>query len=485
MTSPVNIVTPEKDFIARSREALTSADLQKALAQTRNGLIGKRAAAVAKVPNFEAMRDRAQAVRQKALNNLDTYLLRFEAQVEANGGQVHWVETPRQMRDKVIQLCQQHHAKRVTKGKSMVGEEVHLNEALEEAGIEPIETDLGEYILQLAKEPPSHIVVPAMHKTRAQIKDLFLKQHALGERDLDAVKDIVDEARQVIRKSFINADAGITGANLLIAETGTIAVVTNEGNGDLTATLPKTHIVTTSIDKIVPTWEDASAILRVLSRSATGQDITAYTSFFSGPKAETDKDGPENFHIVLLDNRRAELLGGEYKEMLQCIRCGACMNHCPVYQAVGGHTYNSVYPGPMGAVLTPLLFEDAVTHKKNYQLPNASTFCGRCESVCPVRIPLPGLMRKLRDQEQREASSKKISVWLNKAFCALALRPKLYRLLTGMGSKMFYRLGRKRGRFSALPLLRAWTDYRDFPAPQNGNFQSQWRKQQSGDAHVR
>lgn len=472
----VQTVEPIGDFIARAGNALADDQLQKALNKARTGFVDKRLKAINRISNFEAMCDRAQTVRQKALRDLDIYLQHFERKVVASGGKVHWAETPQQMRKIVVALCRQHDVKKVSKGKTMVGEEVYLNEALEQAGITPVETDLGEYILQLAHERPSHIVAPALHKTRDQIKELFLNRHQLGRRKLEEVEQIVNEARQVLREEFLSADAGITGANILIAETGTVVVVTNEGNGDLTATLPKTHIVTTAIDKIVPTWEDASAIIRVLSRSATGQPITAYTSFFTGPKKYKDKDGPENFHVVLLDNRRSEILGGEYREMLQCIRCGACMNHCPVYQAVGGHTYNSVYPGPMGAVLTPLLFKDAVNHRQHYQLPNASTFCGRCESVCPVKIPLPDLMRKLRDDEQKSEPLYKPNKVMTKLFCLLAAYPPIYRLMTGLTIKTLYLFSKKRGRFNKLPTMKAWTDHRDFPAPQRGSFQDQWRK---------
>ena len=473
MNDPVKHHAPNTDFIVRASDALVDTNLQQALNKAGSGFVSKRQSAIEQVGNFDALRDQAQAVRQKTLKDLDIYLLHFEQKVIESGGQVHWAETPEQMRDIVLQLCDQHGAKRVTKGKSMVGEEVHLNQALEQAGIQPFETDLGEYILQLAEEAPSHIVAPALHKTKQQVQSLFQNHHHLGERKLDAVEDIVNEARQVIRQQFLDADLGITGANLLIAQTGTAVLVTNEGNGDLTATLPKTHIITTAIDKVIPTWDDASAIIRVLARSATGQAITTYTSFFSGPKTASDKDGPENFHVVLLDNRRSQLIGSEYQEMLQCIRCGACMNHCPVYQAVGGHTYNSVYPGPMGAVLTPLMRNE----KNDYQLPNASTFCGRCESVCPVRIPLPDLMRKLRNQEQRNTRFTSLSQCLTKAFCLLALHPRLYRHLSSACVKIASFLGAKRGRFSYLPLLKGWTQHRDLPAPQGSSFQQQWLKQ--------
>ncbi len=477
MNSEVKHFTPAEDFIVRARHALDDDNLQEALATAGSGFVAKRLAAVAKVPNFEAMRDRAQAVRQKVLKNLDVYLLHFEKKVEEAGGQVHWADSPEQMREIVVSLCKQQGARRVVKGKSMVGEEVHLNDALEAAGMEPLETDLGEYILQLAHEAPSHIVAPALHKTKAQVQDLFLKNHDLGERDISAIEAIVNEARQVIRERFLTSEIGITGANMLIAETGTVAVVTNEGNGDLTATMPATHIVTTSIDKVVPTWEDASAILRVLARSATGQAITSYTSFFTGPRNAPDQDGPEAFHVVLLDNGRSELLGSEYQEMLQCIRCGACMNHCPVYQAVGGHTYNSVYPGPMGAVLTPLLMH----RQGDYQLPNASTFCGRCEAVCPVRIPLPGLMRKLRNQEQLESRSTTLAKFLTRSFCKLADHPRLYAALTNLGIRITSLVAGRRGSLAKVPFMSGWTNFRNLPAPQGSSFQAQWAKQTRKD----
>ncbi|WP_116364088.1 lactate utilization protein B [Parahaliea mediterranea] len=459
-----------RQFNTRAHKALADSQLQRALAKARSGFVDKRAHAAASEPDFEHMRDQAREVRQRALANLAMCLEQFEQQVLAAGGQVHWAETPDDLRRIVIDICRDSGARAVTKGKSMVGEEAHLNVALEAAGITPWETDLGEYIIQLAKEPPSHIVAPALHKTRGQIEHLFRDAHRLGERALDEVSQLVDEARAVIRERFLNADVGITGANMLIAETGTAVLVTNEGNGDLTARLPRTHIITTSFDRVVPTWDDASKIIRVLARSATGQPITSYTSFFSGPRAGNEQDGPDQFHVVLLDNHRSALLGTEFETMLHCIRCGACMNHCPVYQAVGGHTYNAVYPGPMGAVLSPLLRgapqDDA--------LPNASSFCGRCEAVCPVRIPLPGLMRKLREREQQQTPAI-ASRWLLRLHARLSRHPALYRSLTGWGSRALALAAGGRGRLRRIPLLGGWSRERDLPAPQGGSFQQQWQ----------
>ncbi|TXS90273.1 iron-sulfur cluster-binding protein [Parahaliea maris] len=469
-------------FIARAGAALDDPQLQSALARARSGFVDKRASAIAAEPDFDLMRDQAREVRQRSLSNLAACLEEFEQQVTAAGGQVHWAESTEDLRRIVIDICLRAGAQTVTKGKSMVGEEAALNQALEQAGLTPWETDLGEYIIQLAHEPPSHIVAPALHKTRSQIADLFRNAHALGERDLGEVSALVDEARAVIRERFLSADVGITGANLLIAETGTAALVTNEGNGDLTARLPRTHIVTTSFDRVVPGWEDASKILRVLSRSATGQPITAYTSFFSGPRAQGEQDGPENFHVVLLDNHRTDLLASEFREMLHCIRCGACMNHCPVYQNVGGHAYDSVYPGPMGAVLSPLLRG----YSQDDELPNASSFCGRCEEVCPVRIPLPGLMRKLRERETLEKKSSWLSRRLLAAFAVVARKPVLYRHLTSAGTRLLGAVGRRRGVLRTVPLASGWTRYRDLPAPQGASFQQRWAREEgtkAGDKH--
>lgn len=463
------------DFNTLAHDAMLDTQLQRALNRARSGFVEKRIHAVNAVNDFELMRNQAQWVKQKSLANLEPNLLEFERQVQAMGGHVHWAENPQQMQEIVVDICQQVDAKKVAKGKSMVGEEAQLNEALIEAGIKPIETDLGEYIIQLANEKPSHIVAPALHKTREQVVELFKNAHLLGERSLQEVKDIVDEARSILRKEFLSADVGITGANILIAQTGTAVVVTNEGNGDLSAALPNTHIITTSIDKVLSSWEDASSIISVLARSATGQTITSYTSFFNGPKKESDRDGPENFHIVLLDNGRSQLLGGEFEDMLHCIRCGACMNHCPIYQNVGGHSYNSVYPGPMGSVLSPLLFSASAYAN----LPNASTFCGRCESVCPVKIPLPKLLRKLRDR-QPKTRPLNLGAWLTRSFTFIARHPKLYRFTVSMALKLIYPWKKSRPALKRFPGAKHWTGARDLPSPPPTSFQSQWKKQNKG-----
>jgi L-lactate dehydrogenase complex protein LldF len=459
-------------FKANAHAALGDAALQRALGNVEEGFIAKRRKAADKIPEFEALRDSARDIKNHTLAHLDLYLEAYEEKVRAAGGHVHFAPTAADASKIVVDICRRVGARTVAKGKSMISEEIDLNAHLEAAGVTPVETDLGEYIIQLRGERPSHIVAPVIHLNRDQIEENFRAAHAglPADRDLHAPESLLAEARAMLREKFLAADVGITGANFLVAETGTSIIVTNEGNGDLSQTLPKVHIVLASIEKLVPTREDASQMLRVLARSATGQEITVYTTFSTGPRRPGDVDGPEEYHVVLLDNGRSAMLGGEFREMLRCIRCAACMNHCPVYHAVGGHAYGWVYPGPMGAVLSPsLIGVDKAGH-----LPNASTFCGRCESVCPVRIPLPKLMRHWREREfERNLSPAPVRAGL-KFWGFFARRPALYRLATRLGMGALALAGRKTGRFRSLPFAKGWTGTRDFAAPQGGTFQSRW-----------
>ncbi|GAB5389039.1 MAG: LutB/LldF family L-lactate oxidation iron-sulfur protein [Alphaproteobacteria bacterium] len=463
-----------KDFPAKSSAALKDDALQKALGNVRGGFQVKRAAARQALPEFDAMRDAAVRMKTDVLRNLDGYLAEFENKVQQSGGNVHWAPTAEDARQAILQICKDAGAKTVTKGKSMIAEEIGLNEALEAADVTPIETDLGEYIIQLRQEPPSHIIAPAIHLSANQVEDSFRKAHPdlPEDRDLDSAAALVDEARQVLRQKYLDADVGITGSNFLVAETGSTLIVTNEGNGDLTQIFPRVHIVIASIDKVLPRLEDVSLVLRLLARSATGQEVTSYTTFSTGPKQTGDKDGPEEFHVVLLDNGRSKMLGTDFEEVLRCIRCGACMNHCPVYGAIGGHAYGWVYPGPIGAVLSPwLLGVEEAGH-----LPNASTFCGRCEAVCPMHIPLPKLMRKHREAEFRSGLTKTRSKWSLKAWSWLAQRPALYGAVTGLTGRILNAIT-PQGRAGWLPLAGGWTRSRDLPTPpQNGTFRSQWAK---------
>jgi L-lactate dehydrogenase complex protein LldF len=460
-------------FKENAHAALLDAQLQKALQHVRGNFVEKRAAAAVRLPEFEALRDSARDIKDHALAHLDLYIEAYEAKVLAAGGHVHYAATGGAAIDIILKLCRDRGAKSVTKGKSMIAEEIGLNAALEAAGIDPVETDLGEYIIQLRGEAPSHIIAPAVHLNREQVEEDFRRahKHLPESRDLSQPVQLLSEARAILRDKFLSADIGITGANFLIAETGTSIIVTNEGNGDLTQILPKVHIVLASLEKIVPTLEDAAQLFRVLARSATGQDMSVYTTLSTGPRRPGDPDGPEEYHVVLLDNGRSAMLGGEFEDMLRCIRCGACMNHCPVYHAVGGHAYGSVYPGPMGAVLTPSL----VGVEQGGQLPNASTFCGRCEAVCPVRIPLPGMMRHWREREFERHLSPAAARYGIGFWAFFAKRPSLYRLSTTLAMRALHLLARRKGRFGWLPLAGGWTRYRDLPAPQGATFQSKWR----------
>jgi L-lactate dehydrogenase complex protein LldF len=452
--------------------------LRVALGRAKGGFVEKRRLSVARLPEFDAIKSAARDVKEHTLSHLDFYLERFEERVIAAGGHVHWARTGREACDIVLDICAQAAAKRVTKGKSMVAEEIALNEALLGAGLEVTETDLGEYIIQLAGEPPSHIIAPAVHKTRPQITELFHAHHAkhgLHGR-VTEIPDIVREARTVLRGAFLGADVGITGANFLVAETGSSVIVTNEGNGDLTSTLPRVHIVTAGIEKVIPTLEDMSAIVRLLARSATGQEMSSYTTLSTGPRRSGDLDGPESFHVVLVDNGRSRMLGGEFREMLRCIRCGACLNHCPVYGAIGGHAYGWVYSGPMGSVLTPLMIGlDAAR-----DLPNACTLNGRCEEVCPMGIPLPRLLRALRTREYEAKLTPPRARLALAVWSFLARRPELYHFVSRWAIKGLGWLGRRRGGFKQFPFASGWTRVRDLPAPQGETFQAAWRRRGRG-----
>jgi len=466
------------EFPANVKRAIADSQLQWAMTETGPRFIEKRAKARANLPEFDALRDQARDIKDHVLSHLDLYLERYEAKVVQSGGQVHWAETTQEARAAIISICKRLDAKLATKGKSMISEEIGLNHALEQAGITPVETDLGEYLIQIRGEAPSHIIAPAVHLSRDQIEADFRKAHTHLDpnRDLTEIPTLVEEARQVLRQKYLDAGVGITSANFLIAETGTSIIVTNEGNGDLTQTLPRAHIVIASIEKIVPTLEDATTILRVLARSATGQDFANYTTFSTGPRRPEDPDGPNEYHVVILDNGRSNVLGTEFQDMLRCIRCGACLNHCPVYQAVGGHAYGWVYPGPIGSVVTPAL----IGIEKAKHLPNASTFCGRCEEVCPMRIPLPRLLRHWREQEFEKHLTPGAVRWGLSVWAFFAKRPKLYQFGTRIAARLLNLMGGRKGKLASLPLAQGWTQYRDMPVPQGRTFQAMWKERKRG-----
>ncbi|HTO39718.1 MAG TPA: lactate utilization protein B [Rhizomicrobium sp.] len=458
-------------FRQAAHEALDDPRLKVALGRLKTHFVQKRADAFERYGDFAALRDAGATIRDCALSNLDTLLEKFERNVTARGGHVHWARDAGEARQIVLDILRSADAKTVTKGKSMVTEEIGLNGFLEKNGIRPVETDLGEYIIQLRHEPPSHIIAPAFHLNKEDVAQTFRSAHTElpPERALDERSALVAEARVMLRRQFEAADAGITGANFLAAAEGAAVIVTNEGNGDLTRLLPRTHIVVTGLEKIVADMDDVSVLLRLLTRSATGQDITSYVSVVSGPGDA--QDGPKNFHVVLLDNGRTALLGGETGEVLRCIRCAACLNHCPIYNSIGGHAYGATYPGPIGAALNPGLLGLAQAHHH----PNASTFCGRCAEVCPVKIPLPSIMRYWREKEFEAHMAPKAMVFGLSLWAFAARHPALYRLGARVLARVLRVIGGRKRAIHSLPVLRGWFVARDFPAPQGKTFQEMWR----------
>ncbi len=466
-------------FKERAGQKLADVRLQKNLKKLSEKFVTARAAAILELDDFEATRDAAVERRNRALADLDVWLEIFERNASARGAQVLYAETHEEAVRLIVDIAKHHGVRKVTKSKSMVSEEVGLNHAFEAAGIQPVETDLGEYILQINdNEAPSHIIAPVIHKDKEEISDLFAKAHATPRKT--EITQLTREAREVLRGHFLSADMGVTGANFLIAETGSATVVTNEGNeGMCTILPPKVHVVLTGIEKVLPTLEDVATLMRLLPRSATGQPISNYFSVLTGPRRAGEEDGPEHMYYVLVDAGRTGLLGGEFQEMLRCIRCGACMNHCPVYQKIGGHAYGWVYPGPMGSVLTP----SYVGIENALDLPHAATLCSQCSVVCPVKIPLPDLLRKLREKQWERG----LRPWYEKVGVAVwayaALRPSLY----AFGSKVAVRVLRWMGgdakRIRSLPVGAGWTVSRDFPAPSGRTFREMYRERRlSGQA---
>ena len=460
-------------FKKNVRRKLIDPLLQRNMKRFGGRFVEARAVVMTEVDNLEEIRVAAAAIRDRSLASLDSYLMIFEERALARGTKVHWAETAQDVNRILIEIAQANGVKKIVKSKSMVSEESGLNDAVEAAGMEAIETDLGEYILQLAHEPPSHIIAPAIHKSVEEVAQLFSEQHHTPlSTDIPA---LCREAREQLRPHFLSADMGISGGNFLIAETGSVVIVTNEGNGRMVTTLPRIHVAITGIEKVLPTLNDFSTILRLLTRSATGQSITNYVSMLTGPRREGDLDGPEQSHIILVDSGRSRLLGTEMQKALRCIRCGACMNHCPVYQNIGGHAYGWVYPGPIGAILTP----SYVGLENALDLPQASTLCGACQVVCPVKIPLPELMRVLREKSFEQGLRPWYERFSIHAWRSLANHPRLYALITQLSVRFLGMLGGKKGLLHWLPGLDGWTDGRDMPAPQGKTFRELYRNRHS------
>ncbi len=459
-------------FKEQAHQALGEPNLQRALDRTTTLLQARRARAYAEFEEFESTRDAASRIKDHVLRHLDHYLERFETAATAAGCKVHWARTADEACAIVVDLCKAARAQTVTRVKSMLGEEIGLPEALDGAGLERVETDLAEHINQLAGDRPSHIVIPALHKTREEVSELFREAHGHGRR-IEEVAELVQSARLALREKYFKADVGISGANFLIADTGSVCTVTNEGNAELTMELPRVHIVTAGIEKLVPSMDHAAVLLRVLARSALGMEITQYTTFLTGPRRPGDRDGPEEMHIVLVDAGRTELLADELAPILKCIRCAACINHCPVYGQIGGHAYGGIYQGPMGSVLTPM----AASLAKAKDLPHACTLNGRCVDVCPVKIPLTDLIRTLRERIWQQQLTDRPTRWGLGLWGQVVRRPALYRLASRISARALRVWARGKPMIKRLPLDGAWTKSRDFPTPEpGGTFMERYRR---------
>ncbi|MGO8786433.1 MAG: LutB/LldF family L-lactate oxidation iron-sulfur protein [Terriglobia bacterium] len=456
-------------------ETIANPRLAEAYRSSTLRLFNHRLQAIAEVPGFERLRDAGREVKRHTIENLDYYLAQFSDNVERNGGKVHWASTDAEVCRIVVDIVQRSAARDVVKAKTMVGEEVELNHALEAAGIRPIETDLGEFIIQLSGERPAHIVAPAIHLTRQDVSELFVK-HIQAERTV-VPEELTAIARRALREMFQKAGVGVSGANFAVAETGTVVTIENEGNIRMCSTVPRVHIALVGIEKLVPRIADLGIFLRLLGRSGTGQKLTTYTSLLTGPCREGE-DGPQEMHVVMVDNGRTKSLADpKMREMLYCIRCGACLNTCPVYRKIGGHAYGWVYSGPIGALVTPELAGIGQAR----ELPFASSLCGACREVCPVKINIPDLLLHLRSEAQERApkhSDSLLSERLMFRLWAWGMRhPSLYALcsrLARWGQVLLARGGWIR-KIPAYPASQ-WTKERDFPALAARSFHSRWKK---------
>ena len=475
---PEGLVSPVEGFNERARRAVKDGDLHDSVELFTNKSVAGRNAVLNALPEAPELRERAYHIKQATMANLDGYLAQMADAVEGRGGNVFFADTGEDVVRYIGDLARRRGAKVITKSKSMATEEIELNRRLEEdyadLDLEIVETDLGEWIAQLAGDTPSHIVGPILHMNRRRIADVL--SGAAGEELPPDVEALGSFARRRLREKFLAADIGITGANFGVAETGTVATVTNEGNGRLVTSVPPVHVVVMGIEKLVPSFSDLSVFVRLLARSGTGQKLTVYTNFVTGPRGPGELDGAEEFHLILMDNGRSELLGTEFEEALYCIRCGACLNVCPVYRQTGGHAYGSTYSGPIGAVITPLLKGG----KEAKDLPHASSLCGACWEACPVGIPLHDLLLKLRNKQVQEGVAGKAQGLAFKGFENTMKNPALYKISTKAGrlaQKPLAKAGAKVGTPKTLPgPLGAWMSGRDLPKLAPRSFRELWKE---------
>jgi len=456
---------------------LRNPQLRKNVAHAIDVIQAKRGKLVAEKTDWQQLRDAASAIRAHALDHLGFYLEQFEANCTAAGGHVHWATDTADARRIILDLLRQQNASEVIKIKTMTSAEIQLNPALEAAGVSVFETDLAEIILQLGEQEPSHIVVPALHVNRAQVREIFAR--TMGLKDLsDDPQALTAAARHYLRQKFLRVPTAISGANFLIAETGGVAIVESEGNGRMCLTLPRTMITLAGIEKVIPRFQDLEVMLQVLARSATGERMNPYTSLWTGV---TPGDGPQNFHVVLLDNGRSSILARpRHRQTLQCIRCGACMNSCPVYRQTGGHAYGSVYPGPIGAILTPQLMQ--MHHAQS--LPYASSLCGACYEVCPVKINIPEVLLELRsevvNQERKQPTRFFDPLYIGLRIASLLFsRAWLFHAAQGFGRLGLRLFTRKDGWIHSLPSVGGkWTQTRDLRGLPSQPFHAWWAARQ-------
>jgi L-lactate dehydrogenase complex protein LldF len=457
------------DFMPASRQALADAPLQQALIRLTSTLMAGNRRGYAALAESDQLRDQAKQIKEHTLAHLDKYLEQLETSVQQLGGHVHWATEAEAGRTIVRDIAKRYGVKRAVKSKSMTSEEIHLNHALEQDGVEVTETDFGEFIIQLAGERPSHLVAPAVHHTKESVARVLGKH--LNQDLPDDAQQLAQVGRRVLRQKFFEADMGISGVNFAVAETGTITLITNEGNGRLTTTWPRIHVAIMGMEKVIPRLADLPVFLKLLARGATGQTLSVYTTMITGPRRPGELDGPEEFHLVILDNGRSRILGTPFRESLQCIRCGACLNACPVYRRIGGHAYGGVYSGPIGSILTPLY--DSVAG--NPHLPHASSLCGACLAACPVKINIPRMLIGLRELQHHE----KPGWWANRAYQVwswILRRPLLYRLAVRFARLTLGWRARDSWLTRAPGPGAAWTQSRDLPAPAKRSFRELWKR---------
>jgi len=460
---------PPLGFEQRASGALKNLPLRQALEVATERFIAQRASAFRDLPDAEALRKRARAIKEEVLTRLDDYLLRLADSVRQRGGVVHWAKDGSEAREIILDLARARGVKSVVKSKSMVTEEIELNEALEAAGIRPVETDLGEWIIQLAGEKPSHIIAPAIHKSRHEVAELFSRK--VGRPLAPDIELLTATAREQLRQEFLQADMGISGVNFAVAETGTLVLVTNEGNGRMVTSVPPVHLAIMGIEKVIPTLEDLMVFLKILARSATGQKASSYVSLITGVRPDGESDRPRELHLVILDNGRSRYLSGPFREALYCIRCGACLNVCPVYRQVGGHAYGATYPGPIGIIVTSMLQGPGGSK----ELASASSLCGACQEACPLDIDIPHMLLELRREAvaDRQASGGERAAF--RLMAAILRHDGLYRLAGRVG-RLLQRPFVRGKRIDRLPFpLSRWTAVRDFPPLSARTFRDRWR----------